>query len=165
MARSTTFKGSPLTLVGNELRSGDRLPPFRVTGVDLNDITEKTFSGSTLIISSVPSIDTPVCAAETRRFNQEASSLASVKILTVSLDLPFAQKRWCGAEGVENVIMGSDYKHRSFGEAFGTCIQELGLLSRAVFVADGNGVLRYVQYVPEVAEEPDYEPVLAAAKK
>lgn len=165
MARTTRFKGNPLTLLGRELKAGDTLPKFKVTGLDMNDVDNSTFAGSNLIISSVPSIDTPVCAVETKRFNQEASSLPSTKILTVSMDLPFAQKRWCGAEGVNDLTMGSDYKFRSFGEDFGTYIQELGLLSRAVFVADKTGTIRYVEYVPEMTEEPNYDRVLEAARQ
>lgn len=164
-ARSTTFKGTPLTLAGREVKSGDQMPNFRLTGTDLKDITNETFAGSTLIISSVPSIDTPVCSIETKRFNQEAGAVPSVKVLTVSMDLPFAQQRWCATEGAASITMGSDYKYRSFGEDFGTYIQELGLLSRAVFVVDPKGTVRYVQYVPEIADEPDYDSVLAAARQ
>ncbi len=165
MARTTTFKGSPLALSGRELKAGDALPKFKVTGLELNDVENSAFAGSNLIISSVPSIDTPVCSIETKRFNQEASSLPSTKVLTVSMDLPFAQKRWCAAEGVNALTMGSDYRYRSFGEDFGTYIRELGLLSRAVFLADKTGTIRYVQYVPEVTEEPDYDRVLEAARQ
>lgn len=165
MARTVTFKGKTLNLAGRELKPGDKLSDFRVTGTDLNDLTKSDFEGSTLIISAVPSLDTPVCALETKRFNKEASSLQNVKILTVSMDLPFAQSRWCAAEGVQNLTVASDYKYRSFGEDFGTYIQELGLLARAVFVADKNGSIRYVQYVPEVTNEPDYDAALKAARE
>lgn len=159
-ARTTTFKGSPLTLTGRELHVGDTLPKFKLTGGDMNDVTERDFAGSTLVISVVPSLDTPVCALQTKRFNQEATRLPGVKILTVSMDLPFAQKRWCGAEGIENLTTASDYKYRRFGEDFGTYIQEWGLLARAVFIADKNGAIQYVQYVPEITDEPLYEDAL-----
>ena len=162
--RKTTFKGNPLTVTGREVHIGDTLPRFRLTGTDMNDVTEKDFAGSNLVISVVPSLDTPVCALQTKRFNQEASSFKSARILTVSMDLPFAQKRWCGAEGVENIVTASDYKYRRLGEDFGAYIQELGLLARAVFIADRQGVVQYVQYVSEVTEEPRYDEVLSKLK-
>ena len=165
MARTTTFKGTPLTLAGRELKVGEKLPAFRLTGNDMNDVTGCAFTGSALIITTVPSLDTPVCSIETKRFNQEISSLGGkVNVLTVSMDLPFAQKRWCGAEGVSNVTTASDYKYRAFGEDTGTYIQEWGLLSRAVFVADATGVIRHIEYVPELSQEPDYAAALAVAR-
>lgn len=125
----------------------------------------KDYAGAIKIISSVPSLDTPVCDAETRRFNQEAASLpANVVVLTISLDLPFAQKRWCGAAGIDRVVTLSDYRDRSFGLAYGVLIKELMLLSRSVFVVDGGGVVRYLQHVPEVTSEPDYAAVIAAVR-
>ena len=163
--RTTSFKGSPLTLVGRELKVGDHVPDFVLTGNDMADLTGNSFAGKKLIISVLPSVDTPVCAAQTRHFNEAAAALGSdVVILTVSLDLPFAQKRWCAAEGVERVVTASDYKHRVFGEAFGVLLKEWGLLARAVFVADTSGKIVYAQYVDEVSSEPDYEPVLSAVK-
>ncbi len=160
-----TFKGNPMTLVGKEVKPGDRLPSFKVTGQDLGDITDKDFAGNVLVLSVVPSVDTPVCATQTRRFNEKAADLSDdVVILTVSMDLPFAAKRFCAAEGIEAVKTGSDYKYQSFGDAFGVHIKELGLLSRAVFVADKNGKITHAQYVGEVTNEPDYEPALKAAK-
>lgn len=130
------------------------------------DLSSSKFAGKTLVVLSVPSLDTPVCAIETKRFNDEASKLGDkVAVLAVSMDLPFAQKRWCGAEGVNNVVTGSDYKHRAFGEAFGAQIQEWGLLTRAVFVADSKGTVVYSEYVPEIPNEPNYTAVLDAVKK
>ncbi len=163
---SVTFKGNPLTLVGREVKPGDHVPDFTVTANDMSDLTMNQMKDKVVIISSVPSLDTPVCSIETKRFNDEAGKLgANAVVLTVSLDLPFAQKRWCGAEGATNVVTASDYKHRTFGEAFGVYIKELGLLSRAVFVVDKTGKVTYVQYVPEVSSEPDYAPIVEAAKK
>lgn len=163
---NVTFKGGRVTVLGEPVVEGELLPKFRLSGVDLADVTNDTFKGKVLIISVVPSLDTPVCSIQTKRFNQEAANLGSnVEILTVSLDLPFAQKRWCGAEGVTKVRTASDYKHRTFGEGFGTYIKELGLLTRAVFVADKDGRVRYVEYVSEVTNEPDYTAVLEAVKK
>ena len=165
MARTTTFKGSPLNLAGTELKVGDKLPAFKLTGNDMSDVDNRKFAGCTLIITTVPSLDTPVCSIETKRFNHEVEALGgAVKVLTVSMDLPFAQSRWCGAEGVKTVTTASDYKYRGFGESTGTYIQEWGLLSRAVIVADASGTIRYVEYVPEIAQEPDYAKALAAAK-
>ena len=160
-----TFKGDPLTLLGREVKPGDHVPDFVLTGNDMADLTINQFRGKNLIIASVPSLDTPVCSNETKRFNQEVTKLPNMAVLTVSLDLPFAQKRWCGAEGATNVVTASDYKHRGFGEAFGVFIKEWGLLSRAVFVVDKAGKVVYVQYVPEVSSEPDYAPIIAAASK
>ena len=160
---TVTFKGNPLTLMGNHLKSGDKLPAFTVTGQDMGDITSSSFSGKVLVVSTVPSLDTPVCSIETKRFSAEAAKLSSdVTILTVSYDLPFAQKRWCGAEGVSNVVTGSEYKHRAVGESFGVLLKEWGLLGRAVFVADRNGTIVHAQYVPEITQEPDYDAVVKA---
>lgn len=160
-----TFKGKPLTVRGNVQRVGAPLPKFHLTANDMSDVTNESFAGKILIVSSVPSLDTPVCSIETKRFNDEAAKLSpDVAILTVSLDLPFAQKRWCGAEGVTNLVTASDYKYRSFGDAFGVYLEELGLLARAVFVADRNGKLMHVEYVPEIASEPNYEAALSAAR-
>ena len=160
-----TMHGNPLTLLGPELKAGDLAPDFEVTGNDLSAVKLSDHAGKVCVISSVPSLDTPVCDVETRRFNEEAGKLGGeVKVLTISMDLPFAQKRWCGAAGVENVVTLSDYKDASFGKAYGVLIKDLRLLARAVFVVDGGGVIRYVQIVPEIAQEPDYEAVLKAVK-
>jgi thiol peroxidase len=164
--RTTNFQGQPLELVGEELRVGDSVPDFTLTGNDMADLTINQFKGKTLIISAVPSLDTPVCSVETKRFNDEAEKLpGDVCVLTVSMDLPFAQKRWCAAEGAERVTTASEYKHRMFGEAFGVLIKDWSLLSRAVFVIGKDGKVRYAQYVPEVSAEPDYAPILEAAKQ
>ena len=161
-----TMKGNPLTLLGNEVKVGDTAPEFSVIGNDLSPVNLSSFKGNPLIISSVPSLDTPVCDMSTRRFNQEATALGSkVTILTISMDLPFAQARWCGAAGVQNVVTLSDHKDASFGTTYGLLIKEFRLLARAVFVIDKNGKIQYLQLVPEVAQEPDYDAALDALKK
>ncbi|HRX87306.1 MAG TPA: thiol peroxidase [Phycisphaerae bacterium] len=161
-----TFKGGPMTLLGPEIKVGDKLPAFKVTGQDLADITPEKYAGKVLVISVVPSIDTPVCATQTRKFNEQAAKLSdAVRILTVSLDLPFAAKRFCAAEGISAVETGSDYKHQQFGTDFGVKIKELGLLCRAVFVVDKGGKVVHAEYVKEATNEPDYEAALAAAKQ
>jgi thiol peroxidase len=160
-----TFKGNPLTLIGNEVKVSDKAPDFEVLDGDLSAVKLSDFAGRLCIISSVPSLDTPVCDTETRRFNKEAEKLGDdVVVLTISMDLPFAQKRWCGAAGVHNVILLSDYRAASFGKAFGVLIKELRLLARAVFVLDREGIVRYVEIVKELTEEPDYEAALKAVK-
>ena len=162
---ATTMKGNPLTLLGDARKPGDKLPDFTVVDNGLKPVTAASTQGSVLILSAVPSLDTPVCDTETRRFNVEAGKLGGkVKVLTVSMDLPFAQKRWCGAAGIEHVQTLSDYQTGAFGLATGTLIKELRLLSRAIFVVDKAGVIRYVEYVPEIASEPDYAKALAAAQ-
>lgn len=161
-----TFKGNPMTLVGPELRVGDAAPDFTVVDNSLAPVKLASYAGKIKIISAVPSLDTPVCDTETRRFNQEAANLpGEVALLTISVDLPFAQKRWCGAAGIDKVITLSDYRDRSFGTAYGVLIDELKLLSRSIFVIDKENKIRYIQHVPEVTQEPDYEAVLAAAKE
>jgi len=161
-AGATTFKGNPLTLIGNELKPGDTAPDCELLGNDLSPVTLSSYRGKVCILSSVPSLDTPVCDMETRRFNQEAGSLGDdVAILTISMDLPFAQARWCGAAGVDKVITLSDHRDATFGETYGVLIKELRLLARAIFVVDRDGVIRYVQLVKEMTEEPDYETVLS----
>ncbi|MBL0224250.1 MAG: thiol peroxidase [Geobacteraceae bacterium] len=160
-----TFKGNPFTLLGPELRVGDKAPDFTVVDNGLAAVSLADSAGRIRIISSVPSLDTPVCDTETRRFNQEAAGLPdNVVVLTISLDLPFAQKRWCGAAGIEKVTTLSDYRERSFGQNYGVLIKELLLLTRAIFVVDAQDVIRYIQIVPEVTSEPDYAAVIAAAK-
>ena len=161
----TTFLGNPLTLVGKELLVGDKAPAFNVLNGALESTTLDDFQGKVKVICTVPSLDTPTCDTEIRRFNQEASSLgANVAVLTLSLDLPFAQGRWCGAAGVEDVTPLSDHRDASFGEAYGTLVKELRLLSRAVFVVDSQNEITYAEYVSEIADEPDYASSLAAAK-
>lgn len=160
-----TFKGNPMTLLGPGLKVGDTAPDFSVVDNGLAPVTLTSSAGKIRIISAVPSLDTPVCDTETRRFNQDAASLPDkVLVLTISLDLPFAQKRWCGAAGIDRVTTLSDYRERSFGTAYGIVIKELVLLSRAVFVIDASDTIRYIQIVPEVTDEPDYAAVIAAAK-
>jgi len=160
-----TFKGNPFTLLGPELKVGDKAPDFAVVDNGLAPVSLASSAGKIRIISSVPSLDTPVCDTETRRFNQEAAALpGDVTVLTISLDLPFAQKRWCGAAGIDRVTTLSDYRERSFGQNYGVLIKELLLLTRAIFVVDAQGVIRYIQIVPEVTSEPDYAAVVSAAK-
>jgi len=162
-AEIITMKGNPLTLVGKELKVGDLAPDFEILDNDLAPVKFSSFRGKICVISSVPSLDTPVCDMETRRFNEEAGKLgADIRILTISMDLPFAQKRWCGAAGVDKVITLSDHRDASFGTAYGALIKELRLLARIVFVVDGKGVIRYIQVVKEQTEEPDYDSVLEA---
>src|SRR5664279_1472185 len=139
-----TFKGNPMTLIGPDLKVGDKAPGFSVVDNGLGPVTLASSSGKVRIISAVPSLDTPVCDTETRRFNQEAANLpGNVTLLTISLDLPFAQKRWCGAAGIERVTTLSDYRTRSFGKNFGVLIKELLLLTRAIFVIDAEDTIRY----------------------
>ncbi|MDT2045192.1 lipid hydroperoxide peroxidase [Priestia aryabhattai] len=158
------FKGNDVTLLGNQVKVGDKAPNFTVLANDLSEITLDDTKGSVRLISVVPSIDTGVCDAQTRRFNEEASKLDNVKVLTVSVDLPFAQKRWCGSNGIENVQTLSDHRDLSFGEAFGVTIKELRLLARSVFVVDSNDEVTYVEYLPEVTDHPNYEAAIEAAK-
>jgi thiol peroxidase len=163
--RTVTMKGNPLTLVGNEVKVGQKAPDFEVVANDMSAVKLSSYHGKVCIITSVPSLDTSVCDIETRRFNEEAGKLGSdVVVLTISMDLPFAQKRWCGAADVKNVQTLSDYRDASFGKAYGVLIKELRLLARAVFVLDKNRTIRYIQIVNETASEPDYEAALDAAK-
>jgi len=163
---SVTFKGNPLTLIGSEIKVGDSVPDFAVLANDIAEVTQDTDKGKIRLILSVPSLDTPVCDMETRRFNESAVNFSdNILVYTVSVDLPFAQKRWCGAANVESVKTLSDHRAMSFGEAFGTWIKELRLLSRAVFIVDEKDRVQYVEYVPEVGEHPDYDAALAAVKK
>lgn len=163
--RKTTFKGDPLTLVGPELKVGDSAPDFTLTANDMSALSLSDTSG-VRIFCAVPSLDTPVCDQQTRRFNEEAAKLDGVTVYTVSRDLPFAQSRWCGAAGVDKVVTVSDYKDGgSFGEAWGTMIAEWRLESRAVFVVDSANKIVHVDYVSEVAEHPDYDAALAAARQ
>lgn len=160
-----TFKGNPVTLVGNEVKVGDAAPNFTVLANDLSPMTLDDTKGFVRLISVVPSIDTGVCDAQTRRFNEEAGNIEGVKVLTISVDLPFAQKRWCAAHGLENVVTLSDHRDVSFGQAYGVLIQELRLLARAVFVVDRNDRVTYVEYVPEATDHPNYEAAIEAAKQ
>ncbi len=154
-----TFKGGPLTLVGSELKIGDIAPDFTVTSRDLKPVKLSDFKGQTVIISSVPSLDTPVCETQTKKFNQEAGSL-NAKILTISVDLPFAQNRFCNTLNIKNVQVLSDYKDRDFGQKYGLWIKELSLLTRAVIVIDKSGKIQYQEIVKEVTQEPNYQAAL-----
>ncbi len=160
-----TMRGNPLTLVGSEVKVGNMAPDFVVLDSSLSPVNFSSYRGKTCIISSVPSLDTPVCDMETRRFNEEASRLSpDVIILTISMDLPFAQKRWCAAAGVSRIQTLSDHRDASFGTAYGILIKELRLLARAVFLVDPKGLIRYIQLVKEVSKEPDYTEILKALK-
>lgn len=158
-----TFQGNPITLKGIQLRVGDKAPDFTLTNNELQPITLQDTKGKRIFVV-VPSIDTGVCDMEVRKFNEEASKLDNVTIYTISMDLPFAQARWCGAAGIKNVITLSDYKNREFGDKYGVYINELGLLTRAVFVLDENNNVIYVEYCNEVTDEPNYEAALQAVK-
>ncbi len=161
-----TMKGKPVTLVGNEVKAGDEAPDAVVLDNDTAEVRLSSFRGKVLIVSSVPSLDTSVCSTETRRFNGIAAELGEdVIILAVSMDLPFAQRRWCGAAGVDRVRTLSDHRDASFGRSYGVLIKEARLLARAVFVICRRGIVRYVQLVKEVSQEPDYDEVLAAVRK
>lgn len=165
-AGAVTMHGKPLTLLGPELKPGRKAPGFTAVGKGLAPVTLDQFKGKVKIIAAVPSLDTPVCDAETRRFNQEAAKLpGGVAILTLSMDLPFAQARWCGAAGVDKVTTLSDWQKAEFGQKYGVLIKDLHLLARAVFVLDKNDTLTHVEYVKELTEYPNYEAALAAARK
>jgi thiol peroxidase len=161
-----TSGGTPVTLVGKEVRVGEAAPDFVALDNDLSPVEFSSFRGKVCIIASVASLDTSVCDIETRRFNEEAGRLGpDVVILTMSMDLPFAQKRWCGAAGVDKVITLSDHRDASFGTSYGVLIKELRLLARAVFVVDRDGVIRYIQIVEEVGNEPEYDAVLSVVSE
>ncbi|KYD10774.1 thiol peroxidase [Heyndrickxia sporothermodurans] len=162
---NVTFKGNPVTILGNEVKVGDTAPNFTVLANDLSEVTLDDTKGKVRLISVVPSIDTGVCDAQTRRFNEEASKLNNVEVLTISCDLPFAQSRWCAASGLENVKTLSDHRDLSFGEAYGVIMKELRLLARSVFVVDSNDKVVYVEYVSEGTNHPDYEKAIEAAKQ
>jgi len=162
---AVTFQGNPLTLVGDEPAVGDAPRAFTVLANDLSEVSLASLHGRVCVLATVPSLDTPVCDTEARRFNQAAAALGEdVAVLAVSMDLPFAQARWCGAAGVRNVRSLSDHRDAAAGEALGVLIQELRLLARAVFVLDREGVIRYKQIVPELTDEPDYDAALAVAR-
>jgi thiol peroxidase len=160
-----TMKGNPIVLLGNEVKVGDLAPDFEVVDNGLSPVKFSSFRGKVCVLSSVPSLDTPVCDMETRRFNSEAAQLSDdVEILTISMDLPFAQARWCGAAGVTRVKTLSDHRDAAFGSGYGVLIKGLRLLARALFVVDRQGVVRYHELVKEITSEPDYTAVLAAVK-
>ena len=160
-----TFQDDPLTLLGNEVKVGQPAPNVELVASDLSPVKLSAFKGKVCVLASVPSLDTPVCDTETRRFNEAAGTMGDdVRVLTVSMDLPFAQARWCGAAGVENVQTLSDHRDAAFGESYGVLIKGLRLLARAVFVVDAEGVVRYQEIVKEVTEEPDYDEALKVVK-
>lgn len=159
-----TFKNDPVTLLGTQLEVGDQAPDFTVLANDLSEKTLHDYKGKIKLISVVPSVDTGVCSQQTKRFNEEADKLDNVHTLTVSMDLPFAQTRWCSAEGVKNIDLLSDHRDADFGNKYGTLIKELRLNTRAIFVVDANDKVVYVEYVPEVTNHPDYDAALDAAK-
>ncbi|HTR39578.1 MAG TPA: thiol peroxidase [Bryobacteraceae bacterium] len=161
---ATTMRGNPLTLLGPELKPGDKAPDFEAVGDGLQPVNLAGTGATVRIFSVVPSLDTPVCDAQTKRFNEEAGKLPGVKIYTISMDLPFAQKRWCGAYGVDNVKMLSDHRSGSFGENYGTLIKDMRIESRAIFVLDPNNTIKHVEYVKEVADHPNYDAALNAAR-
>ena len=165
LERVTTLHGNPLHLEGAEPVVGAPAPDFVCTDNDMGARRRTDYAGKVLLVASVPSLDTPVCDLETKRFNSEAASLSeNVQVLVVSMDLPFAQKRWCGAAGIENLQTLSDHRDASFGTNWGVLVRELRLLARAVFVVDRDGILRHVQIVPEMGDEPDYAAALQAVK-
>ena len=157
---AVTFQGNPLTLTGNELKVGDKAPNVQLLNDELKPVSLNDYNGKLCVILSVPSLDTPVCDTETRKFNEYAGTFGpDVVVLVISMDLPFAQKRWCGAAGIERVKTLSDYRDRQFGDGFGLYIKELGLLARSIYILDREGVVKYVQPVPEITNEPNYDEV------
>jgi thiol peroxidase len=161
-----THKGRPRTVIGARLNVGDKAPDFTLVANDFSEVTLADSAGKVRLISVVPSLDTEVCDMQTRRFNQEAAAFGpDVVVLTVSADLPYAQRRWCGAAGVERVQTLSDHRDMSFGNAYGTHVKETRLEQRAVFVVDRAGIVRYVEYVPEISQQPDYDAALAALRE
>lgn len=159
-----TFKGNPMTLVGKEVKVGDKAPDFTALKNDLSPISLSELRGKTVIISAVPSVDTGVCEVQTIRFNEEAAKLNNTVVLTISCDLPFALGRFCAAKNIDSSITASDHKDLDFGLKYGFVIEELRLLERGIVVVDKDGVVKYVEYVAEVANHPDYEAALAVAK-
>lgn len=159
-----TFNQEPVTLLGNEVKVGDTAPDFIVLSNDLQEVTLDDYNGKVKLIVAVPSIDTGVCSEETIRFNKEADTIPNVQILTISMDLPFAQGRWCAANGVNQLDTLSDHRNADFGKNYGVLIEELRLLARAIFVVDANNKITYVEYVSEVTNHPDYDKALQAAK-
>ena len=161
-----TFKGKPITLVGTQVQVGDKSPDFEVIATDLSPVNGTEFHGKVCIFSAVPSLDTSVCSTETRRFNDEARKLGpEVAVATISMDLPFAQKRWANEHKVDQLKLLSDHRQASFGQAFGVLIQDMRLLARAVFVIDRDGTVRYIQLVEDVTHEPDYDSAISAARQ
>ncbi|MBU5468118.1 thiol peroxidase [Virgibacillus sp. MSJ-26] len=160
-----TFQQEAVTLVGNELKVGDQAPDFTVLSNDLKEVSSKDYEGKVKLISVVPSVDTGVCSKQTKRFNDEAEKLDNVNVLTISMDLPFAQARWREVNDVKNVDLFSDHRNADFGEKYGVLIKELRLLARAIFIVDSEDKITYVEYVDEVTDHPNYDEALAQAKK
>ncbi len=160
-----TMRGKAVTLLGPKLEIGDKAPDFILQRNDLSDARLSDFTGKVILISVIPSIDTGVCDIQTKRFNKEAGQLSDVAILTVSMDLPFAQKRWCGVNDATQLVTLSDHRTASFGEGYGVLIKDMRLLARSVFVVGKDGLIKYIQIVPEMGKEPDYDSALAAARK
>ena len=164
-SNAVTLQGNPFTLLGPELKVGDQAPDFVILDRKLKSVTLADIKNEVRIFSVVPSLDTPVCDAQTRRFNEEIEELQGVSIYTISMDLPFAQNRWCSSTGVENLEMLSDHRDASFGVNYGTLIKELRLNCRAIFVVDSQDILRHVEYVKEVADHPNYDDALNTARE
>lgn len=165
MAKKITFQQETVTLVGTEIKVGDQAPEFTVLSNDMQEVSLTDYKGKVKLITTVPSLDTGVCSDETHRFNEEADNLDNVQVLTVSMDLPFAQTRWCAANGIKNLDTLSDHRDADLGKKYGVLIEELRLLARAIFVVDSNDKVTYVEYVDEVTNHPDYEKALDAAKQ
>lgn len=160
-----TMKGAAFTLLGPKLGVGDAAPDFRVVDAGFSEVRRSDFTGKPLLVSAVPSLDTGVCSLQTKRFNEEAAKLTGVEVLTISQDLPFAQKRFCEAEKIGNIRVLSDHVHRNFGLNYGVLIKENALLARSIFVIGKDAKLRYVEIVPELAQHPDYDAALSAARE
>src|SRR5699024_599975 len=165
MMADVTFQHEPVTLIGEEIKVGDEAPDFTVLANDLKEVSLSDYKGKVKLIAAVPSIDTDVCSEETKRFNEEADKLENVHVLTISMDLPFAQTRWCAANGVKNLDTLSDHRDADFGEKYGVLMKELRLLARAIFVVDSSDKVTYVEYVDEVTNHPDYQKALKAASE
>jgi thiol peroxidase len=166
MSRVVTIKGNPLTIIGNELRVGDRAPEFSVLDADLKEVHLSDFKGKIKLISVTPSLDTPVCDMQARRFNQEAAKLPEdVVVLNISMDLPFAISRFCTTAGIDRVKAYSDHRDASFGNSFGVLIKELRLLARSIFIIDRNDTIRYIEIVPDLTEQPDYDKALEKVRE
>lgn len=164
LANAVTMKGNPVTLVGNEINVGDDAPDATLVANDLSEFKLSSLKGKKVILSVVPSLDTPICDLQTKFFNNEAANLGDVEVVTISMDLPFAQKRWCGAAEADKVTTLSDHRDAAFGEAYGLVIKGVRLLARAIFIVDEEGTVKYKQLVPEITTEPNYEEALTALK-
>jgi thiol peroxidase len=166
VANRVTMKGNPVTLIGKDIQTGQDAPDCTLVANDLSSFRLSSLKGKQVILSVVPSLDTGICDLQTKRFNKEAAHLGKdVATVTISMDLPFAQKRWCGATGSDKVLTLSDHRDAAFGQAYGVLIKGLRLLTRAIFIVDAQGLLHYKQIVPEITTEPNYDEALAALKK